>query len=127
MDPNGFSSVLANFKAKYQKLHIFAKNRRKNRPSTCKTAIMDPLGSIIVVLQVRGTSLAQNPIKGAKRKNRPPPVTALGIYTGYVDSTKHFFQWQFYALLLENELGSRNMRDVTLCFHVFALADDLIE
>ena len=35
---------------------------------------MDPLGSIIVVLQFRGTSLAQNPIKGAKRKNRPPTI-----------------------------------------------------
>ena len=32
---------------------------------------MDPLGFIIVVLQVRGTILAQNPINMAKRKNRP--------------------------------------------------------
>ena len=31
--------------------------------------MMDLLGSPIVVLQVRGTSLAQNPIKGAKGKN----------------------------------------------------------
>ena len=57
-----------------KKTGIFAKTRRKKRPLTCKTAIMDPLGSIIVVLQVRGTILAQNPIKMANRKNRPPPV-----------------------------------------------------
>ena len=34
-------------------------------------------GSIIVVLQVRGTYLAQNPIKMAKLKNRPEIITAL--------------------------------------------------
>ena len=49
----------------------------KTRPSTCKTAIMDPLGCINDVLQGRGTSLAQNPIKGAKRKNRPRDTNSI--------------------------------------------------
>ena len=53
MDPSGY----------------FRLKSTKKRSSTCKTAIMDP--SIIVDLQVRETYLAQNPIKGAKRKNRP--------------------------------------------------------
>ena len=49
---------------------IFAKSRRIPRPSICKRAIMGAIESIIVVLQVRGSILAQNPIKMAKRQNR---------------------------------------------------------
>ena len=49
----------------------------KTRPSIFKTAIIASLGSIIFVLQVRGTILAQNPIKMEKRKNRPEKITAL--------------------------------------------------
>ena len=47
------------------------KNTTKTCPSICITAIMNPLGSIIVVLQGWGIYLAQNPIKLAKRKNQP--------------------------------------------------------
>ena len=78
MDPSpfckvrdGFSSFFSVFQGRYQKARIFIKIRRKNRPLPCKTATMNPLGSIIVVLQGWGTSLAQNPIKMAIHKNRP--------------------------------------------------------
>ena len=51
------------------------------KPSlTLQNGAMKPLGSIIVILQVRGTILAQNLIKGAKRKNRPGVTTALVVY-----------------------------------------------
>ena len=65
---DGFSSIFSEIRANYEKAHIFAKNQRKNRPPPCKTG---RFGSILVVLQSRGTSVAQNLIKMAKRKNRP--------------------------------------------------------
>ena len=72
----GFKQILGQ---NIKKRIFFAINRRKKRPSTCKTAIMDPLGSIIAVLQVRGTFLAQNPLKLAKRKNWPRENYGLGL------------------------------------------------
>ena len=76
---------------------------------------MDPLGSIIVVLQVRGTILAQNPIKGAKRKNRPPPSTALHIFIVYlgVSGFPHDRKFDFYFLVAEVQLYNRKLVSVS--------------
>ena len=124
MNPNGSILAVLQVEGRFFRLFLaktynfwylalkFAKSWRKTVPQLCKTAIVDPLGSIIVVLQVRGTFLAQNPIKLANRKNRPGVITALPstlkLFSGFPKYWKRLLCFRKHKYQYKNSQYTRN-------------------